>query len=342
MINDKAYLLAREISAENNQDVYLLNAEFMRPLDFDFIKFIRENKSKENALLILVTPGGDADVAYKIARCMQNSYQDFVVFVSGWCKSAGTLCAIGATRLVMSEDGELGPLDVQIGRKDDIVGYESGLEIDTALGSLKSYVFQQFEETMLSIIAKSDGRVSINTAAQISANLAIGLFSQIYSQIDPTKMGEVARSMMIARDYGYRLTNTADNLISENGLDLLVSSYCSHSFVIDFREACSIFRDVKAPDEKLRALCETLGKVALFPVGTATVLECLSTPRDVNDPANLDDALNGDQEGAPHAEQENGSANSDGDAQDSKDPSEAAREKPRRSGARSVALDESA
>jgi ClpP class serine protease len=42
--------------------------------------------------------------------------------VSGYCKSAGTLIALGANELAFGEHGELGPLDVQIAKRDEVLG----------------------------------------------------------------------------------------------------------------------------------------------------------------------------------------------------------------------------
>jgi hypothetical protein len=275
---EKYHEIARGYAENTNQDIYFLSGEIERPLDIRFMRLIDNNKLRDNALLMLVTPGGNADASYRIARCLQDSYDKVTVFVSGWCKSAGTLCAIGAHKIIMSKEGELGPLDVQLGRKDDLVGYESGLEIEAALGSLKGYVAEHFDLLMLGLIAKSEGRISVATASQISSNIVIGVFSGIYSQIDPTKIGEVARSMMIARDYGKRLASHSDNLQSDEGIDLLVQSYCSHGFVIDFREAETIFKCVERPDEGLLALHKAMGRMALVPSppGAKVILECLS------------------------------------------------------------------
>jgi len=326
MFSPECYSLGRDVSAAMDHDIFLLNGDLERPLDFQFLRFVTKYKVKPKALLILVTPGGDADVAYRIARHLQEFYEEFSVFVSGWCKSAGTLCAIGANRIIMSTEGELGPLDVQLGRKDDLIGYGSGLEIEAALGALKGYTFNHFEGTMLEIISKSDGRVSVNTAAQIAANLTVGLFADIYSQIDPAKVGEIARSMMIARDYGARLASHSDNLKGgEDSLSLLVSSYCSHSFVIDFREARKIFNSLERPDDKLSALQMALGRCALFPE-PETILECLSKP-DVASKEN-DDGSQNDEKGNSSENQPTEGGFTEGGGKNGEDPSRSTYEEP--------------
>ena len=49
-----------------------------------------------------------------------------------YCKSAGTLIALGASALYMDDRSELGPLDMQVTRGDEIGAMRSGLEQTTA------------------------------------------------------------------------------------------------------------------------------------------------------------------------------------------------------------------
>ena len=53
----------------------------------------------------------------------QRSYKKFIVLVSGYCKSAGTLVACGAHELVFSDAGEIGPIDIQMEKKDDLSSF---------------------------------------------------------------------------------------------------------------------------------------------------------------------------------------------------------------------------
>ncbi len=65
---------------------------------------------------LLNTPGGDIGVADKIARILRRrvgSTGVFRVLVTDYAKSAGTLLALGADRIIMSDSSELGPIDPQ-------------------------------------------------------------------------------------------------------------------------------------------------------------------------------------------------------------------------------------
>lgn len=66
---------------------------------------------------MLHTPGGDIDAADKIVRILQRRVgadAQLRVVVPDSAKSAGTLIAIGADIIVMSDSSELGPIDPQI------------------------------------------------------------------------------------------------------------------------------------------------------------------------------------------------------------------------------------
>jgi serine dehydrogenase proteinase len=70
---------------------------------------------------LLHTQGGDIDAADKIVRILQRrvgSDGELRVVVPDYAKSAGTLIAIGAHWIVMSDSSELGPIDPQIYIRD--------------------------------------------------------------------------------------------------------------------------------------------------------------------------------------------------------------------------------
>ncbi|MDA8379362.1 MAG: hypothetical protein M0020_00775 [Actinomycetota bacterium] len=66
---------------------------------------------------LLQTPGGDVDAADKIVRILRKRVGEkgtLRVVVPDCAKSAGTLLALGAHLIVMSDSSELGPIDPQI------------------------------------------------------------------------------------------------------------------------------------------------------------------------------------------------------------------------------------
>ena len=70
-----------------------------------------------NIDFLLNTPGGDIDAADKIVRVLRRrvgSNGFLRIVVPDYAKSAGTLIALGADAIVMSDSSELGPIDPQI------------------------------------------------------------------------------------------------------------------------------------------------------------------------------------------------------------------------------------
>lgn len=64
--------------------------------------------------VLLDSPGGDIDSAYKISQMLKSYAEHVTVIVPFYAKSAATLIALGADRLQMCRGGELGPVDPQV------------------------------------------------------------------------------------------------------------------------------------------------------------------------------------------------------------------------------------
>ena len=70
---------------------------------------------KINSLsLILYSPGGDPDAAEKIVEILRGRAKKFYVILPDRAKSAATMISIGANKIFMTENAELGPIDPQI------------------------------------------------------------------------------------------------------------------------------------------------------------------------------------------------------------------------------------
>jgi len=149
--------LAKGVALKEQADLYFYNG----PIDdrgyIEILKALSESDNAEKAILLITTFGGQAEPAYRIARFFQRSYKDFIVYPTNACASAGTLLAIGATSLIMSPFSELGPLDVQKTKKDEIGERKSGLISKAALESLQKQSIKFWEEFMLEIKGKSKG-----------------------------------------------------------------------------------------------------------------------------------------------------------------------------------------
>ena len=93
------------------------------------------------------------------------------------------------------------------------------------------------------------GRLTTKLAGEMARHLMLGLYGRLYSQLDPVRLGEVYRTMLVASDYGDRLARVGGN-VNEETVGTLVGRYPAHDFVIDFEEAKSLFSKVVEPSAK--------------------------------------------------------------------------------------------
>lgn len=246
------YTKARPDIAE---DVIIYYGDISRVGYESVTKVCASERMSETAYLVLATCGGDPHAGFRIARCLRHHYGKFKVIVPDLCKSAGTLITIGADEIIIADRGELGPLDIQLSKPDELLEQSSGMDIPQALDFLK----QQTKATLSDLLweIRVNRRLSTKMAAEMASKLTSNMFNPIYAQIDPVKLGETSRANAIGFEYGQRLNVTANNL-KKDALVRLITSYPSHSFVIDRKEAADLFQRVRAPNEMETALLDHL------------------------------------------------------------------------------------
>lgn len=204
----------------------------------------KNSEKKDRVCLVPVTYGGDPDAGFRIARALSHHYTDVEILVADACKSAGTLLCIGAHRLIFGDRGELGPLDIQLSKPDEMFESMSGLDIIQALSAIETQTINSFRNYWVDI--RGGSRLRTKLAADIAAKLTESFIAPIAAKIDPVTLGEHQRAMQIAFDYGERL-DEAVNSLQPQALVSLVSRYPSHGFVIDRKEARTIFKNVTSP-----------------------------------------------------------------------------------------------
>lgn len=284
-ITAKIQQLVCNISENAKADIYLIGGGLYKPVDENLINCVKANKQPDktphpNAFLLLTTLGGDPNVAYRIARCFQQSYKDgeFIIFVPSICKSAGTLVALGSTQLVMDDCSELGPLDVQLGKPDEIGEMISGLTPVKAIEFLQEHTLEYFEECFLNLIMRSNLQITTKTALATATQLASAMFEPVYAQLDPLKLGEYHRNMMIAAEYGRRLMPHG-NLKSERVLKRLTHGYPSHGFVIDIEEAEQLFKKIRRPTNDETQLAKTLKETIAASLTREPIVSCIKADK---------------------------------------------------------------
>ncbi len=249
---------ALEVAEELDARIYIYSGDIDGKGLSELILSSNFEDERTNTVLILTTLGGTANAAYQIARFIQETSDNFYLSVPAYCKSAGTLLALGAHKLFMTVVSELGPLDVQLPRRDDIGQPRSGMVIGTAFEGLTDECYKLFEKIMLDIKKRSRYNISFETASRIASDIVSGVMAPVYAQINPDSLGNDLRDLRVAQAYGERLAKFSNN-VKPRTVSELIRDYPSHDFIIDQREASDLFKNVEEPPESLSVLISEIG-----------------------------------------------------------------------------------
>lgn len=254
-------LCAEKLAEDGQCDVLLYSGEMMpNPID-KAMALMDASRSGKHLVMVLATFGGDPHSSYQLSRYIQDHYEDFTLLVGGMCKSAGTMIAVGANRLAFGPRGQLGPLDIQLRKQDEIGDYSSSLTSGAALAALEEQAVKTFYK--MSSEMKSRWPVTLKLAFDVSAKMTTDVLQGIYGRIDPLDLGEKYRAVRIGNDYAQR-GNIRYRNVREERLRDLVEKYSDHAFVIDYREAQALFHRVRKATEAEMALLTALGQTALY------------------------------------------------------------------------------
>ena len=135
--------------------------------------------------LVLHTPGGLVLSALQIARAVKRHKGPVTVFVPHYAMSGGTLIALAADRIVMSEDAVLGPLDPQLGQTSaaSVLAAVSQKPVEKVddetliLADQAEKATRQLEDLVASLLV---GRFSPERAQEVAALLTQGTWTHDY------------------------------------------------------------------------------------------------------------------------------------------------------------------
>jgi hypothetical protein len=215
-------------------------------------------KNIDTLEVLLHSPGGHANVAYRLAKFFEGHAKRLHYIVPLGAKSAATLMCLNADAIFMGEFAELGPLDAQI--RDDFErggNYFSPLDEFKSMDFMKEYAVDLIDYLSLEL---SQRGMSVKQALHEAMTGAIGIMNPLYAHIDPTRVGSYKRFLAEGEDYAKRLL--ASHLKAEEAESLaqhLVWNYPSHDFVIDFNEARALRLPVKPlPASQEKALVDAI------------------------------------------------------------------------------------
>lgn len=216
--------------------------------------------------LLLHSPGGQADEAYKIVRLFQRRTDQLTTIVPCYAKSASTLMALGGKEILMGGEAELGPLDVQIYDSDNYE-YDSALNAVQSLERLNAYALSALDQMMLLLMGRTGKKP--DSVLPMAMEYATSMMRPLVEKIDSINLTKKSRDLKVAEDYCIRLMRTIyGHATAKRIANALVERYSTHGFVIDREESSAHEKSgaddfglglkIKEPDAEVEGIFDAL------------------------------------------------------------------------------------
>jgi hypothetical protein len=206
---------------------------------FGYPKSNREEKI-DVINVILDSTGGPLDSAYRTALYLARYARNLRVYVPRRAKSASTLIAVGANKIIMSPFSELGPLDTQIRDPRNPTDYISALDCYQSVDYVREFGFSTLSQALKQLAAVTQGKLLLSDSLNASAQFAIGSITPMLSQTRSLDFGAWGRSLKMGERYAQILIARAAEMElgrAEKIASRLVYGYTHHMFPIDITEA---------------------------------------------------------------------------------------------------------
>jgi len=203
----------------------MINPDDTKPIDDS----LRSIGYTENLELIIHSSGGLPENARKIVKMCRAYCKNFTIIVPDAGKSAATILALGADKIVMGNTSELGPIDPQF-----------VIPISTPQGIIQQIrpawtIVKGFEETIKDAVDKSE---KIKVAyIPILNNIDISLVKEAKAAMENAK--RIATSFLIEgmlKNNQTKAEKTAKDLA-------FAEKYTLHAHLIDWKEARDLLDD---------------------------------------------------------------------------------------------------
>ncbi|MFA6315160.1 MAG: hypothetical protein WC648_02215 [Candidatus Paceibacterota bacterium] len=195
--------------------------------------------------VILQSGGGQADDAYRLIRTFREKYETVNVVIPFWAKSAATIFAFGASRIVLNEFGELGPIDVQVKKDDDTDPdgqWSSALNVQASLAEIEARSRQGMLETFNRLRSKEKGngeilKIGRKPLAEMLLDYSAKFYQPLLQKVETIELGTMTRSLNVGRMYTKRIlkqyAELEDDKISKL-IDFLAYDCPDHGYVVDY------------------------------------------------------------------------------------------------------------
>lgn len=208
--------------------------------------------------LIIYTCGGNTLAAWNIVNLFREFCDELEIIVPNKCRSAGTLMALGANKIIMTKQATLGPIDPSITREmsPTIPNSNPPQKLSISVESVKGY---------FSLLKKEFGATDDKALS--------AAYTKLTEYIHPLVLGDVYRTQKQIQMLAEKLLGMS--YCNKRNIKSIVSFLCSdsgsHDYTISRTEAKKMGLQIESPTQ------ETYAELKNWFVDTATELE-LSNP----------------------------------------------------------------
>lgn len=173
------------------------------------VKEAVKNSTVKKLYLVVDSPGGDAYSAVKIIRILRNKFTNIIGLVPFRAMSAATLMLLGANEIYMSEESQLGPLDLPMQHPVDgstissLDVVETLNQLSTTMANNASSIYSKMRMGL-----ENGEKIGKAKAIELAFEYSADLVKPISGKIDPYHRQMALRKLKIAHWYAYDLLRT--------------------------------------------------------------------------------------------------------------------------------------
>ncbi len=263
---DKLTTILKSLASERQKPLLLLGIDHVIPPAVAVLNQKLKDKAFEELDVVLHTPGGHIESAFKIVKLLRKHAKAINIIVPSYAKSAGTLICLCADKMILTTTSELGPLDVQMPehQEGDVDTYKSALNGYKALEQIQKHAVENMDVATMLILRRTGNKIRLFDAIKLAIEFSGNTSGCLYNQIHPKTISENARSLEIGERYGIKILEKYMGWENKKAVAVvrkLVYDYPSHEFIIDSEELKELGFVVEEPQGTEVGLIEALGLI---------------------------------------------------------------------------------
>jgi Serine dehydrogenase proteinase len=191
--------------------------------------------------LLIYSRGGAIDVPWRVVTALRQTSDEWNILVPFRANSAATLIALGADQIVLGRQGELGPIDPQLGVQRVVPQPGGGQAIVQEQVSL---------EDIMAYTKFVQERAGLSDQEALTASLG-----KLADRLDAVVLGNAYRTHLHIRDVASRMLRSRKDPANEQTMAAIIETLAervyAHGHAIGLREADAIGLPVEAASDEL-------------------------------------------------------------------------------------------